>query len=54
MFGNHLRSSSFHFSALAPSLVPAPDVPPTESDVPPTESDVPPTESDVPPTESEK
>ena len=46
MFGNHLRSSSFHFSALGPSLVPAPDVPPTESDVPPTESDVPPTESE--------
>ena len=32
MFGNHPRSSSFHFSGLAPSLVLAPDVPPTESE----------------------
>ena len=31
-FGNHPRSSSSHFSALALSLVPTADVPPTESE----------------------
>ena len=31
-FGNHPRSSSFHFPGLALSLVPAADVPPTESE----------------------
>ena len=31
-FGNHPRSSPFHFSGLALSLVPAADVPPTESE----------------------
>ena len=31
-FGNHPRSSSFHFSGVALSLVPAADVPPTESE----------------------
>ena len=31
-FGNHPRSSSFHFSGLGLSLVPAADVLPTESE----------------------
>ena len=31
-FGSHPKSSSFHFSGLTFSLVPAADVPPTESE----------------------